>query len=260
MKISQSELYQQKYKQEMIQIDAFSANKMGLIQASTVLKIDKLQLICSPFQLSMQRAILLCVLSAQELPFFNDYKTKLTALKLSFQKPDINNEPLKLVIWTKINQIIPLKNKQNLCMVDLSYKNCPNDLLVILGHYLDMYKLFQNLFVRYKDKTILINPEINKKLRFNDYAEATINQKRFKIKVLSIAVNRLVFLMSAVDASVKPGFEFECKLYFQKYRFTVKGVVDTVSIEREKILKLVYTVKFASELVDIIHEYYLTVS
>ena len=256
MKQNRQELYLQKYAHEVIHIDGFSAAKMGLIQSQTMLKIDKLQLICSPFQLSMQKAVLLGILSERELPFFKHYTQKLTSLRLRFDKSELNQQPLKLMLWARINRLIPLQGRQNLCMVDLNLKSCPNDLIDILGRYIDMYKTFQNLFVRYRGREISISPETNQLLKFNNYAEAYIKKQKVRVKLLLLSVNRLLMVIPAFDACIKAGLEFESKLYFQQYRFKISGKIEKTSPVKDGFIHLYYLIKFTPELVDIVHTYF----
>jgi len=256
MKIDKTAQFLQKYKHEMIQIDTFSAAKLGLIQSQTVIKVENLQLICSPFQISMQRAILLCVLTERELPFFNSHRDKLAALKFVFSKTNSSQEPVKYLVWTKINQIIPLKGRQDLCMVDLSYKNCPNGLIDILGHFLDIFKVIQNLYIRYKDKDIILSPETSRRLRYNDYIEAKIGEKTIKIRLLSLAVNRLQLLMPIMEPALSKGSTFDLKIYFQQYRIMCRGTVEQLVPVNARICKILYAMKFIPELVDIVDEFY----
>lgn len=253
---NKSDEYLKKYENEVVHIDAFSAGKLGLIQAETVLKIDKLEILCSPFQISMGRAVLLCVLSEREVPFFTHYTKKLSSLKFSFMKGPNNNVPIKFVVWTKINNMTPLKGRQNICMVDLSFKNCPNDLMTIIGQFIEYFENLKQNFETYKNKEIKMEPAAIKDLRFNNYVEATIGDRKLRIRLLSISVNKLLLVVPAIDPSIKKGLQMGCKVFFQKYRVDLKGVVAQTSKVVNGFVKLYYITTFSPELVDILQDYF----
>ena len=51
--------YKEKYSDQTIRFNPYAVKKMGLQQSQTLLKLEDYMLICAPYQLSMDRVILL---------------------------------------------------------------------------------------------------------------------------------------------------------------------------------------------------------
>ena len=69
----------------------------------------------------MSRGIFLVVLSAQEITFFQQFQKKLCSINLTFQQTG-SKKPLSLLLRGTLERIGPVKGKQNVCMMDASFK------------------------------------------------------------------------------------------------------------------------------------------
>ncbi|MBN2736646.1 MAG: hypothetical protein JXR70_06665 [Spirochaetales bacterium] len=245
--------YLQRYGQEDIRLDAFAIKKMGLQQSETTLKIDNFIIICAPFQVSMSKAVLFVILRKEELPFFQHYTLKLAVLKFTFQKKNI---PLKFFVYVKINKLIPLKGRQDMAMIDVSYKNCPEDLIITLGDYLSEMESIRQYYNKFKSKQILINNDNARKLRFNNYVECIIGERKIESRLLNMTVELLTLVVPGIDPNLKVGSEIGAKLYFQIYRFTVKGTVVKLASGSGGFVKLIMRIPFSPELADIVRDFF----
>ena len=65
--------YKEKYSEQTIRFNPYAVKKMGLQQSQTLLKLEDYMLICAPYQLSMDRVVLLVILSRDEINFFQQW-------------------------------------------------------------------------------------------------------------------------------------------------------------------------------------------
>ena len=132
---SKVQRYSQQYANQMVRFNPSAIRKTGLIQSQTLLNVEDYMLICAPFQLSMHRAVLLVILSAQEAVFFRQFRNKLGKISFTFAKNG-NRDQVNFFVRAKLDRIGPVKGRSNVCLFDLSYSTCPNDLVEILGDYI----------------------------------------------------------------------------------------------------------------------------
>ncbi len=244
------------YAEKTIRFDLFSSFKLGLLQAQSALKIEAFDLICAPYQLSMKKAEVFAVLNKEELPFFRHYTTKLSSLKLAFQ-PARLKMPLKFVVWVAIEKLSMVKGKDNMVMVDLSYKSCPEALIELIGMYFTEQKQLEHYFVKLRDHQITIDNEIAGELKFNNFIECQIGQRAVECKLVSLGVNKSVILIPGIDPNLAEGAELSVKYYFQRYRFSIKGKVGKLAKRNDGFVSVSFEYGFYPELVDILAEYLL---
>jgi hypothetical protein len=247
--------YWKEYSSNIVRLDQFAIQKTGLVQSQTVLKIDNYMIICAPYQISMKKAFLFVILNNRELPFFARYINKLASLKYTFQK-ELKGIPLKFFVWVIINRISPLKGKENMCLIEVSYKSYPEALINVIGEFLTFQKTLRQHFYKLKDKHVVVNNETSRILKFNDYIECYIGERTVEAKLISLSVNRLILSIPGIDPNLKAGYEFISKLYFRTYRFKVKGKIDTIEKKVGGFIKATYDIGYVPELTDILYEYF----
>ena len=247
--------YWKNYSAKLLRIDNFAISKMGIIQSQTVLKIDNYMIICAPYKISMRKAYLFVVLNRNEIPFFTEYINKLASLKYTFIKT-LKSIPLKFFVWARINRIAPLKGKENMCMIDVTYKQCPDHLINIIGEYIETSNKLEEQFKVFKDKQVVVNHETSRMLKFNDYIECYFGARKIEAKLISLSVNKLVISVPGIDPNLTEGYEFNAKLYFQTYRFFVKGRAESVVKRMDGFVLVHYIIEYVPELVDILHNYF----
>ncbi|MBN2534980.1 MAG: hypothetical protein JXB88_19010 [Spirochaetales bacterium] len=247
--------YWNQYSTRVIHLDQFALAKMGLVQSRTILKIDNYMIICAPYQISMRKAFLFSVLNRDEIPFFYNYINKLASLKLTFQKT-LKGIPVKFFVWVMMKGISPIKGKENMCLIEVDYKSCPESLINIIGEFITVQKAFEDYYEQLKDKQIYINRNTSRALKYNNFIECFIGNRKIEAKLLSLSVACLHIEFPGTDPLLIEGFEFKSKLYFQSYRFYVKGKIEKTEKTMEGFLKVTYAIQYIPELVDIIQDYF----
>jgi hypothetical protein len=251
--------YLARFSEEMIKFNPYAIHKMGLLQSQTLLKMEDYMLICAPYQLSMNRAILLVILSREETLFFQRFQNRITSLSFTFQKPG-NKNPINLFIRGTLDRIGPVKGKANVCMVDLSYKNCPIDLVEIIGDYILTFQSLKSRHESFQNRTIEIDEQSSRIMRFNNYIECQVLQQKVQAQLLSLAVNELRLRVPADLAGTHEGEKIFIKLYFQTYQFIVNGRITQAGAPQQGVREIICSIGFAPELVEIMDDYFFRLS
>jgi hypothetical protein len=244
------------YSEQALRIDPFATQKLGLLQSQSALKIDTFDVICAPYRISMQKAEVFVVLSKEELPFFRHYTTKTATLKLAFQPPEAKM-PLKFIVWVNIDKLSIVKGKENMVMVDLSYKSCPEALVELIGGFFERKRILGQYYEKFKEQQIAINNDTSQKLRFNNYLECVFGGRNVECKLISLGMNRCTMLVPGVDPSLAVGIEVVTKFFFQRFRFSVKGKIEKLHKRDDGFLSVTYGFMFVPELADILSEYFI---
>ena len=195
-----------------IRFTPYAVMKTGLISGQTILKIEDYMLICSPYQLSMKKAILLLILSPEETHFFQRFKNEASSLNLTFQKPG-RNTTLMFDVKGIIVQIGPVKGKKNMCMIEFDFTAASPELNEILGNYIQTYNSLKGYYDSFRDKTITINQESASMLRFNNYMECFLNSQKVRATLISISSDMLAFSIPSTIPDIIEGTTFSSKLF-----------------------------------------------
>ncbi len=251
--------YYARYSDQMIRFNPYAVKKTGLVQAQTLVKIEDYMLICAPFQLSMKRAILLVILSREETAFFQQFQKKMCSINFTFQRTT-NKNPITFFVRGILDRIGAVKGKQNVCMLDISYKNCPNDLIEIIGDYITSYDSLKAQYESFKGREVVVDKEAAKLMRFNNFVESQIGKYKVQTKLLVLGVDKLVLGVPASVPDLKEGMKFVSKLYFQIYQFIVNGRVTKIEGPVSSYYKVTYEIEFSPELVEILDDYFFRLS
>lgn len=239
----------------MVRFSPYAVLKTGMNSSQTFLKIEDYTLICSPFQLSMKKAILLLILSQEETRFFQKYKDESSTLNMTFKKPGTEHTAI-FDVNGKIDRIGPVKDKQNLCMIDLSFSNHPDDLVEIIGDFILSFNALRGYYETYQGKEIPIDENMARMLRYNNYMECFVASRRIRSELVSISASRLTFDIQSNTPEIIEGYKFSAKLYFQLYQFVVQGMVDSIEGYGGDILRVSSKIEFAPELIEIMDDYF----
>jgi len=252
--------YMKQHGDELIRFNPYAIKKMGLLATQTLLKLGDYMLICAPFQLSMKRAILLVILSKDEISFFQQFQNKIISLSFTFQRPG-NNTPINLFVRGTLVRMGPVKGRNNVCLVDLSYSRCPNDLMEIVADYLGNHASLKSQYEHLKNRSVELNEENTKIMRYNKYTEAQISGKKQKVDLISVSVNRIIIDIPAAAGPIEEGSKFIIKLYFQMYQFMITGRVSKAEEAPEAgFARVYYDIEFTPELVEILDDYFFRLS
>ena len=251
--------YKEKYSDQTIRFNPYAIKKMGLQQSQTLLKLEDYMLICAPYQLSMDRVVLLVILSRDEINFFQQFQNKLTSVNMSFLKPT-NKNPINLFVRGTLTRLGPVKGRDNVSLFEVVYKNCPDDLIEIIGDYLLAYESLEGQFVTYKDREVEMSQEVARTMRFNDFVESQIGGQKMQTKLLSLGVNKIAVEIPGRLPAPAVGQVLSSKLYFQTHQFVVNGKVTAVDAFSSGGKKVSLEVGFTPELVEIMDDYFFRTS
>ena len=252
--------YMQQYGDQLIRFNPYAIKKLGMLPSQTLLKLDDYMLICAPFQVSMNRAILLVILSKDETSFFQKFQNKIVSLSFTFQRPG-NNTPINLFVRGTLVRMGPVKGRNNVCLADISYSNCPNDLMEILADYISNYASLKGQYEYLKNRTVELNEENTKIMRYNNYTEAQIEGKKQLVNLISVSVNQLIVDIPAAAGPIEEGSRFIIKLYFQMYQFIITGrVIKAEESPEADFIRVYYDMEFTPELVEILDDYFFRLS
>ncbi len=251
--------YQAKYADQMIRFNPYAIKKMGLVQSQTLVKIEDYMLICAPFQMSMKRAIMLVILSREETTFFQQFQKKMCSINFTFQRPN-NKTPINFFVRGILDRLGAVKGKQNVCMLDISFKNCPVDLVEIIGDYITSFESLKAQYESFKGKEIPMNPRNAKIMRFNNFVESQFGKNKVQTRLLAVSVDKLILAVPASVPDLSDGMKFVSKLYFQVYQFIVGGIISKMEGPMNGYYKVHYDIDFSPELVEIIDDYFFRLS
>ena len=113
----------------------YALGKLGVDRANCSLKIEEYVILCVPFQLGFKRSILLASLSKQELVFFQKYANSSVGLSIALN-PDNKPLPIKFFVRCNLSTIGQMKGRENVGLFVVDYKNSPDELVKMLGHYI----------------------------------------------------------------------------------------------------------------------------
>ncbi len=251
--------YYEKYSEQMIRFNPYAVKKTGLVQAQTLVKIEDYMLICAPFQLSMKRAILLVILSKDEIAFFQQFQKKMCSINFTFQRTT-NKNPINFFVRGILDRVGAVKGKQNVCMLDISYKNCPNDLIEIIGDYITSFESLKAQYESFKGKEVVVDEEAAKTMRFNNFVESQIGKYKVQTRLLVLSVDKLILGVPQSVPDLKEGTKFVSKLYFQIYQFIVSGKITNIDGPVKGYYKVTYEIDFSPEIVEILDDYFFRLS
>jgi hypothetical protein len=251
--------YKEKYSDQTIRFNPYATKKMGLQQSQTLLKLEDYMLICAPYQLSMDRVVLLVILSRDEINFFQQFQNKLTSVNMSFLKPT-NKNPINLFVRGTLTRLGPVKGRDNVSLFEVVYKNCPNDLVEIIGDYLLAYESLRGQFETYRGREAEMNNETARTMRFNDFVESQIGGDKVQPKLISIGVDKVAVEIPGRLPAPATGQNLSCKLYFQTHQFVINGKVTAVDATGSGGKKISLEVGFTPELVEIMDDYFFRTS
>ncbi len=247
--------YQENYADQSIRFTPYALKKTGLVQSQVFLKIEDYVLICAPYQLSMSRGIFLVVLSPQEITFFQQFQKKLCSINLTFQNTG-TKKPLSMLIRGTLDRVGPVKGKQNVCMMDAAIRSCPNDLVEIIGDYLNAYSALKSQYEAFKDKLIQVNEGSAKLMRYNNYMEIVTGAAKTRATLFALSAGTLTARLSMEIPGIEVGAPCSARLYFQIYQFTVNGKISAAAKGPGGQSMVTVDIEFAPELIEIVDDYF----
>ena len=237
----------------------YALKKLGVDRANCSIKIEEYIILCVPFQLGLKRSIFLASLSKQELAFFQKYANTTVGLSIALN-PNNRPEPMKFFIRANLSTLGQMKGRENVGLFVLDYKNTPDEMIKILGNYLETQERLKTQYDDYGNTTFRMTPEVAKNLGYNTYA--TITEQKTeprRIQVFSLSSKTLEH-MEAVGSPVRiPGSQVSYQLFFRKYRVNITGMITNAEILPQGLVRTIASLEYSPELVEILDDYWYNI-
>jgi hypothetical protein len=246
--------YEEQFKDQSVSFSPYALWNTGIAPAQTLLKVDTYNLACVPYQFGMRKAALICALSKDELVFFQRFKNALAGLALSFQQTE-SREAIKVFCRCQIEAIGQMKDREQFGLIICSWKPIPPDLAQILGEYFLCVERLRLQYSELEGRSVSVNAETARKLGYNNFAILTVNGEQQKLALFTLGVNRLEFLLPMKAPDLAPGTAGVFSLYFQRYRFSVKGSIESSVRLPTGVQKAKARLEFSAELVQVVTDY-----
>jgi len=234
----------------------YALKKLGVDRANCSLKIEEYVILCVPFQVGFKRAIFLASLSKQELGFFQKFANTKVGLSLSLN-PNNRPLPIKFFLRCNLSTLGQMKGRENVGLFVVDYVTTPDELVSILGHYLENQDRLKAQFDDYGKTSVRMTPDAAKLMGFNMYAtitEAGAEPKRIQLFNLS---SKSLEHMEAFGTPLRnTGTSVTYQLFFKKYRVNLTGAISSAEALPQNIVKTTANLEYCPELVEILDDYW----
>jgi hypothetical protein len=150
-----------------------------------------------------------------------------------------------------------MKGRENVGLFVVDYKSSPNELVTMLGEFMETQERIKTQYEDYGKTPIKITPETAKVMGYNMYAtimEPSSAARRVQVFNLS---SKTVEHMEAAGAPLRaPGTAVAYQLFFKKYRVSAAGTIANSSALPQGIVRTTASLAFSPELVEIIDDYW----
>jgi hypothetical protein len=250
--------YLTRFGEQSVTCSPYALSKLGVDRSRCFLKIEDYMILCVPFQFGFKKAVFLASLSKQELTFFQRYVNGIVGLSITFLPPG-SKTPIKFFIRSTLTTIGPVKGRENVGLFALDYKTTPDELVIMLGSYMDDQDRIKVQFDDYGTTPVKMTPEAAKIMGYNMYStitEPNTNPKR--IQVFNLSTKMIEHLEAAGSALRPAGTSVAYQLYFKKYRVAAAGSVVSSGILPQNLVRTVSNLAFSPEIVEILDDYWYT--
>ena len=248
--------YWARFGEKTIAGSQYALKKLGVERANCSLKIEEYIILCVPFQLGLKRSIFLASLSKQELVFFQKYVNTSVGLSISLN-PNNRSTPAKFFIRSTLNTLGQMKGHENVGLFVVEYKITPDDLVTMLGNFLEDQERLKMQFEDYGKKSIRMTPEAAKLMGYNLFATiAEANAESRRIQVFTMNSKTLEHVEAAGAPLRQNGTVVSYQLFFKKYRINVQATISSAETMPQGIVRTTANLEFSPELVEIIDEYW----
>lgn len=244
-----------RFAEKTVACSQYALAKLGVDRSRCLLKVSDYAVLCAPYQLGFRRAVLLASLSRQELMFFQRFKNNLAGLSMEFSVPGLK-EPMKLFVRSILAEIGQMRGREDVGLLIVDFKSTPEDLVSILGAYLEAQERLSAQYEDYGKTAVRITPDAAKRLGYNQFAVAADESGSRRVQLFSLSSKSVEFLEPASAAERPAGSKPTLQLYFRKYRVALPVSVEETGRMPSGIVKTKASVGFSPELVEILDDYW----
>jgi hypothetical protein len=248
-----------KFSTQSVTCNRYALTKLGVDSGHCYLKIEEYMILCVPFQLGFKRSLFIAALNKQELAFFKRYLNSIIGLSITFT-PSRRQDPIKFFIRCTLTTVGQMKGRENVGLFVVDYKNTPDELVVLLGEYLENEGRMKTLYGEYAKPIIKMTADTAKIIGYNMFAAITepgVKEKR--IQIFALSTKTIDHLEPQPSEPRPPGRSVGYQLFFKKYRFHVSGEVNAAVRLPQGIVRTSSSLLFSPELVEIIDDYWYTI-
>lgn len=180
-----------------LKLSPYVFRKLRIDKAQTRLSVASYQLVCTPYRLSENDAIVFAVLSPGEIQFFTQYQGAACTLQLAFSARAGSVAP-QLRMQGTLTRIGPVKGRENVALFAVQFTEAPQALGALIRNFT---KLLDYLSTRYKElspkRIPMENLRIQRALGYRKYAELRVRSKTYPVSPRILAVDRAELRVNA---------------------------------------------------------------
>ena len=249
--------YIERYGEQTIAGSQYALKKLGVDRANCSLKIEEYVILSVPFQLGFKKSVLLASLSKQEMAFFQKYINTKIGFSISLN-PNNRPQPLKFFVRCTLNTLGQMKGRENVGLFVIEYLTPPEEMVRVLGNYIDAQEKFKLQYEDYGNKSIRVTNDAAKLMGYNMYATVTeANKEPKRVQLFNLSTKNLEHMEAFGTPLRHPGTAVSYQLFFQKFRVNINGSITRAEALPQGIIRTIANLDFSPELVEIIDEYWL---
>lgn len=238
-----------------ITINSYNALKLGLVPGSSVIKIDKYTIATVPYRLGTDTAILLASFSRQEMAMFQRFGNSLAGLSISFQQPNSVHRT-KIFGRCYVKSISPMRGRETIGLIMLSWKPCPPDLVTIIENYTLVLERLKAEYSDFKGRLIRLDPQNSEIMQFSSHATLTGEGWQARIACFAFSSDQLDFLVPIGGPELQLNTRTSVQLNFQNYNFSISGHISKNEKLPNGVQKASMALNFSPELVETIENFF----
>jgi hypothetical protein len=248
----------EKYGDRTITCNPHALVKLGVERNKCFLKIEEYNVLCIPFQFGFKRSLFIATLSPQELIFFQKYVNTIIGLSIAFSPP--NRMPVKFLLHGNLNSLGQMKGREKVGVFVLDFKAMPDELIIILGGFLETQDRLLDQFEEYGTMLIKMTPPVAKQLGYT--AESVITEagkENRKIQILSLTSKSIEHMEVQGSPLRIPGTPVAYEVTLKNTRLVLTGTVSSADVLPQGMVRTVSKLVFSPELVEIIDDHWYTI-
>ena len=242
---------------QTITCSPYALSKLRIDKTHCFLKIKDYMIPCVPYRFGFKKSLFIASLSLKELVFFKKYKDTTIGLSISFiPKNNKTQELVKFLIRCCLISVDPVANRENTGIFEVDYKTTPDELVILLGNFLDTQERFKIQYEDYGKTSIKMTPEAAKIMGYNMAAIVVPNTEPKRVQMYMISTKSIEHLEANTGDVRAQGSSVNYHLSFKKYRIAITGVARSCGVLPNGMIRTISNLPFDPELVEVIHDYW----
>ena len=241
----------EEYSEEIIVLDNYLINRVGIIRTASHIKIGEYYINCVPIELGLFKIKAISVLSEDEIKLFSELENKKRSIHLTFMHPFYSNE-IKLFGVIDGISFKPNKERSEQVYIDMTFRQLPLDYNEILVDLIDskndtveFYGNAENGFLNWNHMKLAL---------ISDESILCLGEKKYHTKLVYLKPDKAAFLV--LDAEIEPEQSVKICVNKKPYTIFLKGVVEKVDDVNTSILIVVVKLEYNFSYVDVIRKLY----